>query len=103
MGSGLIGKEYFCEQLRYHKKKFAWCRKYKRALNKIVKKIGFFKRYAQAFGVAVIFLKKTRRSLSQLRSKLKTLAKKSLFQSLLDISKTWSITTTFITRQASLK
>jgi hypothetical protein len=55
MCSGLIGKEYFREQLRYHKKKFAWCRNNKRAFNKIVKKIEFFERYAQAFGVAVIF------------------------------------------------
>jgi hypothetical protein len=70
MCSGLIGKEYFREQLRYHKKKFARCRKNKRAFNKIVKKIEFFERHAQAFGVSVIFDKH----------------KRSLFQSLLDIS-----------------
>jgi hypothetical protein len=55
MCSGLAGKEYFCAQLRYHKKKFARCRKDKRAFNKIVKKIAFFEKYGQYFGVAVQF------------------------------------------------
>jgi hypothetical protein len=55
MCQGLIGKEYFREQLRYHKKRFARCRKNKRAFNKIVKKCEFFERHAQSFGVAVTF------------------------------------------------
>ena len=51
----LLGKKYFREQLRYHKKRFARCKRDKRAFNKIIEKCEFFERNAQTFGVAVIF------------------------------------------------
>ena len=55
MCHSLLGKEHFREQLRYHKKRFARCKRDKRAFNKIIEKCEFFERYAQQFGVAVIF------------------------------------------------
>lgn len=60
MAHGLIGREYFRQQLRYHKIRFARARKNKRAYNKIIEKCEFFERNAQAFGVAVIFNRKKR-------------------------------------------
>jgi hypothetical protein len=60
MASGLIGRDYFRSQLRYHKIRFARVRKNKRAYKRIICKCLFFERHPQAFGVAVIFNQKKR-------------------------------------------
>jgi hypothetical protein len=58
MARGSIGRKYFLRQLRYHKKQFARVQRDKQAYNKIVDKCQFFKRNAQALGIAVIIARK---------------------------------------------
>lgn len=60
MGRGLIGREYFRYQLRYHKKRFARVRTNNLAYKRIIKKCQFFENHAQSFGVAVLFNKEDR-------------------------------------------
>jgi hypothetical protein len=50
-----VGKEWFREKLKYHKKRFARSRHDKRAYNRCVKKCEFFERHAAAFDTLVLF------------------------------------------------